>query len=93
MLYKAGTVELGFCGMCCKRDFAKIGVEQAFSFVKRLTLCLKIFVGLDIIMALGIAIYLYSDGESNSSAILVVSCVSLLFSLVIVYLLVVAHRF
>lgn len=93
MLYKAGTVELGFCGMCCKRDFSKIGVEQAFNFAQRLTLSLKIFIGLDIILALGVAIYLYCGGDSNTFVILIESCISLLFSLVIVYLLVVAHRF
>mmetsp|Transcript_64592 Transcript_64592/g.89333 ORF Transcript_64592/g.89333 Transcript_64592/m.89333 type:complete len:202 (+) Transcript_64592:583-1188(+) len=93
MLYKAGTVEMGFCGMCCKRDFSKIGVEQALKFVSRLGTSLKVFLVIDTILALGVVLYIASGGSSNGLVFLILSCISFVVSLIVIYLLMVAHRY
>lgn len=93
MLYKAGTVEMGFCGMCCKRDFSKIGVEHALRFVSRLGTSLKVFLVLDAILAAAVVIYIACGGSSTGLPFLIISCVSFVLSCVVVYLLMVAHRF
>jgi len=93
MLYKAGTVEMGFCGMCCKRDFSKIGVEQALRFVNRLGFSLKAFLVIETCLALGIVVYLAAGGNSTDTLFLVLSCSSFVVSIVVVYLLMVAHRY